>query len=278
MAVNRYTFADLVQFTEMAVKPKAGGRSYGGSYGPEWLGLKPGQGYSVQAVAKIVNEGWQDGADRLKAAVKALSPPVPVNIRRRPAWGEQGDEVCMDRVRAGRLDQAWRFTPRTAVGSGKRNVTVVVDSIAAAVIGADTMFWRGAAAVSLAETLTDAGYNVQMVSAFRGQCQDTVVCRVVVKPYTAPFDLLTAAACLAMPGFFRCLGHAWGYGHLVLNREIFGGGWYVDQLQDGDVADLADGSVLFIADQNICDAAQAQAWVDDCVTNLQSDEGNMGTE
>lgn len=291
MAVHTYTFPDLVTFTEAARdRSKQTNRALASQHeasvvGREtkWYGLEgtfKGHTVPLADVVKLVNDGWEDGMKRLTAALKAITPPTPMNIRRMPAWGDHGDEVNMDRVRTGNLETAWRFTPKRAVGVAKRNVTIVVDSIASHGIPAEQMFWRGAAAVTLADALTNAGYSVQLLSAFRGDGLhgEAVVCRVMVKDYHAPFDLQTAAACLACPAFFRAIGVAWGFGNLPVG-QVHSGAWSVyNALKTADVLDIASGSILHITPQTVSTKEQAQAWVEECVNTMASDEGAMGNE
>jgi hypothetical protein len=248
----------------------------------EWYGVEGrNRPFTLAALFDLAQSGWKHGSDKLQQTIEKLTPPTPINIRRKPRWGESGEELNVDRALLGQWDAAWRYTPRCAVGAGKRNVTVVVDCIAPGVTDADEMFWRGAAATALADCLSEAGYAVQLVSAFKGTTMgmgDDVVARVIVKPYSAPFDQQTAAAAMALPGFFRGFAHAWGFGHLKLGKQIMDGGWYAEDLNEADVADLSDGAAMFVAHQNIRSAKDAQEWVEGCVTNLQPDAGNLGTE
>lgn len=235
---------------------------------------------TLEALVRMVNTGWDAGRDRLTQFAESLAAivPQPQDIRRRPVWADQGDEVSMERIWSGQLDQAWRATPRSGYGQSKRQVTVAVDAMVGQMDPAESAFWRGAAGVVLANAATEAGYGVQMLVAFRGLSKVETVCRVIVKPYMGGFDLATASA-MALPGFFRGLGHAWGFGHLVLGDEVGAGGWVQAPLGYADVSDLAEGSALFIAGQTVNTEADAAGWVTEAVAELDGSEGGgLGNE
>lgn len=280
---KRFTFECIADMVEAAMTPANQPRALLNIQEGEpadWYGLPSDEPFPLARLAELVNRGWDEGRKALLEAINAVTPPSPVNIKRRPVWADQGDEIDMQRVWSGQLDQAWRRTTKNNVGASRRNITVTVDAIAQGDAKAETMFWRGAAAVVLADVLTSAGYAVQMVTAFRGSVPggNEVSVRVVVKPYAQMFDLASAAAGMALPGFFRGIGHAWGYGHLDMGKDITQSGWCVEAVDYPDVSDLARGGILFIADQAIQKREQAEAWVNQCVSDLESGSGAMGNE
>lgn len=180
-----------------------------------WYGLSQefaGKRVTVKEVARIIAEGWTRGADRLMAALSGLSDVEvkPVSVRRVRRWADQGDSVDMPRVYAGRLDVAWQQCHRQR-RPGPQKITIICDSIESGANEADTMFWRGAAVVVLADKLQAAGYNVEVVSAWTGENQgQRVSCYVTVKKAEQPLDVTTLSSAVACPAFFRCIGHCWG--------------------------------------------------------------------
>lgn len=230
-----------------------------GQFSLDWLGLPSYERATYAPLAAMVANGWTEGADKLSACIASTDMPTMTNVRRRARWMDQGDEIDMDSVRSGNLDTAWRAMNRRSVSSPPR-VLLVLDSIANGGMDAERMFWRGAAACILSESMQAAGYVVTVVSAFRGN-ED--ILRVIVKPPTAQMDLATAAACLAWPGFFRYFGHLWGTATEGCTNAV---GWRVHELRPADVADIDDTSRLLIVPQSIDSPEAAQAFINNAAS------------
>ena len=164
--------------------------------GPSWHGLERGITSKPQ-VARIMNEGWSEGAARLTQALDSISIPPAQSVRRRREWGDQGDELDMQRVYNGALDQAWRRMSRRR-GSGRRRVHVFTDICAPNQITADALFWRAAATVKLVDLLSKAGYNVEMSAHIRlSERRNKVHVSYTVKPALGPLDLASVAGAVA---------------------------------------------------------------------------------
>lgn len=202
--------------------------------GAAWYGLEGEPGFSQERrnarvktndVCALVSRGWQRGADRLEQAFASLECDAkPRTMRRVRIRTDQGDSVDIHRVNSGQLDTAWdRCAKRSLPGAAR--VTLVYDAIDFGGASSDAMFWRGAAVAFLADRLTQAGYAVRVISGWSGGVDSgTAVCRVQVKPFDAPLDLPTLAAGVALPAFFRSIGHAWGSGWAPKHS---GSGFYV---------------------------------------------------
>jgi hypothetical protein len=192
----------------------------------KWIGRKLGDARNAR---RLANEVWDEGLqlfDGAKSKVSAHSLPAPKTRRRRARFDEfGGDEVCIDRLRAGA--PFWRTTSRE-FSSGPTALTLAVHTTAAAVRSAESLNWRGVAAVVLCELLESAGYRVRIVSYDYG-CESyddgaSAMNMLTLKEFNEPLD--TAGLVAALSGwFFRSFGigaihrsargvsHASGYGY-----------------------------------------------------------------
>jgi hypothetical protein len=192
----------------------------------KWIGRKLGD---AQNARRLANEVWDEGLqlfDDAKSKVSSHSLPAPKTRRRRARFDEfGGDEVCIDRLRAGA--PFWRTTSRE-FSSGPTTLTLAVHTTAAAVRSAESLNWRGVAAVVLCELLESAGYRVRIISYDYG-CESyddgsSAMNMLTLKEFNEPLD--TAGLVAALSGwFFRSFGigaihrsargvnHASGYGY-----------------------------------------------------------------
>ena len=153
--------------------------------------------------------GWGDGADRMREmSTKHIQP---TNVRRRRVRSDQGDELDIHAVNRGDLYRAWTRTrrqTRTAI----RSVSIVCNLSCSYKQKADDLFWRGAAALKLAEELTQAGYNVALFGATGTRSADGkqlgIGQFIEIKAEDMPLDVSALAAIVAMPGFKRTRLHA----------------------------------------------------------------------
>lgn len=234
--IGRYdSVADFVWVMQASGERWPHWRKYSASSWTQTAGqLKAGETSAADVIFRYCRDGWAEGASLVQEVGVGIVPPAPTSIRRRATNADAGDEVDMQRVWNGDLDHAWRRTSRRQ-SSAQRRVRIVVDCIQSCGIDPDGMARRGAAAIKLADVLTEAGYSVQLSVAFHGPAERSFKLGVVVKPYEAPVDITTLCAAGAHPAFFRILGHGWGelhgskrhgYGvpHLTIDDvdEIFG--------------------------------------------------------
>jgi len=169
-----------------------------------WRGLD--RNMDLLQLREFYATGWPEGAERLRTAMEKVAASVARSVRRRGRWADQGDELSRDRLYAGQWETAWRTTSRVVVAAPTR-IRIVADVCSGAIVKADALFWRGAAAASLAETLVAAGYAVQVVSAAATYSPDEsrrpYVATCVVKDWTAPLNITTLAAAVCSASFFR---------------------------------------------------------------------------
>ena len=258
-------YADFWSFVLDAQKMAPFGLENQVRYHKEWLTRERSDWYGLekegnfQTVAEMVKEGWPDGLRRMDEALGKLEVPVPpVSIRRKRERGEWGDELDIHRVYAGDFGKAFS-SMRRPPGSKRKTFKIAVDSIASGGRDAQEMFWQGAAAIKLGQMLSEAGYIVELVSAFRAQASGCkIFLEVVCKSSSAPLDLCSAAATMALPAFFRCIGHAWI--HANLSNEHDSSGVNVNSLKESD-ADI-------IAPQSIDSSESAARWVAEQIARL----------
>lgn len=126
---------------------------------PGWLGgLR-----SAKDAAELLDHGWPKGLERILAVRDRLIAelPKPQSIKRRPVWTDAGDELDLDRMRAGRLDQMW-WVAKRAMGRAPRTVSIVAEIGGNCALTPDQMFWAGGAALILTDLLEAAGYRVEL--------------------------------------------------------------------------------------------------------------------
>lgn len=180
-----------------------------GADAEKWFG--PGI-RSLADLQRVAKEGWTDGLRRINDAVGAVGGDiVPVSLKRKIVRGDAGDNYDIHRANCGGLDRAWDSRKRQMRVAGGAQMTIAV---AIGQYGGDDameLFWRGAAAVRLADLFTTAGYQVQVVAyvashnMYDGPIR-TSLSLVEVKPASAPLDMTALATVVALSGVRRHYG------------------------------------------------------------------------
>lgn len=181
-----------------------------------WFGDIPSYAYALAAL-----DSWQEGASLVSstaAAVQADIPP-PKSITRRIRKADQGDDLVMEDVYAGRLDTAWRIAKRDHIATRSREVWIsACMGIDSGTCG-DVLMWRGVAVLVLADLLSLAGYSVGVLSkteqSHSHEGNWTPRIEVEIKSPLAPLDVQALAGSLVNPGFYRVL-----YWHWCASRPI----------------------------------------------------------
>lgn len=241
-----------------------------GQYG-SWHGA-PAGATNWAGLKNLLTHGWAAGAEKVRAGIGQVQTPVMRSVRRRGRWAETGDELSLDRMYAGQLDTMWRTTSRQQVTAPSR-VRIVADVGALADVPAGNLFWRGAAASALANTLQAAGYAVQVEAAWytvkytelRGN--ETFGIQHVVKPWDKPTTLSMLAASIACVTFYRgvlfsaiCrwapepVGEHIGYTRAVRPEYLV----------------PCPGAVTLIVPQSVLSAGAAREWVTQQVAALEA--------
>lgn len=246
----------------------------------EWLGLKEEakpKETSHECITRLVRDGWHKGVNLMEEVSKDISLPVPRTIRRTQRWTNSGDDIDMQKVWNGDIDNAWRNTYRD-FRSGPQRVRILIDCIESGGADEKSMRWRGVAALKLTDALTEAGYSVQVESVMSTKDwspgdnkEHKFVVRTIVKDYTQPADLLTLAATTAMPAFFRSLFHTWG--STVAKHKRFSVGYQVpDKTPVEDFKDDFDAAPVFMIEKSINTAAKATKRIAEILKEIDGEE------
>lgn len=117
---------------------------------------------SLQAGVDVVMRGWTEGLEaltRLTEGLEDLVPP-PQSRRRVRAWGDDGDEVSVDRVFGGSTEMF--RTTRRAVRTGVTRLCIVGEWGVNGNATQQDLYWTGAAMTLLSSLLEPAGYATDL--------------------------------------------------------------------------------------------------------------------
>lgn len=177
--------------------------------GNEWFGPF---GTNIAEATKAL-QGWQDGMRDVIKLGESLDVPPPVSTVRRIRKSDQGDELDLQDVYAGRLDTAWRVAKRDHRATRSREIWLSNCMGINFLTTGKVLYWRGAAVLALADMLTLAGYSVGILANVQqdrwNERGDTVRLEVVIKDPLAPLDLGALTGALVNPGFYRVLYWKW---------------------------------------------------------------------
>lgn len=269
-----------------------------------WFGAKSGDESAARAF-----KGWPEGAEKVRRMMEDVSAPAPLNLRRKVARGDQGDELDIHQVYCGDLDRAWTRRRRQSSRS-RMSVRLVALIGGSQHMEHERMFWRGAAVAKLAEVLEEAGYRVEIVGAQQSRLDclsifDDPACEeyqsFIVKDAAAPMDLEAIAGVLCNAGFFRTWGFRGSYA--IVERKVRDTvrrpetkferiGKTLKQVNTGrtivetmmarstvigknpalTMSLDADGTKTFSVPVSISDKDDAVKWVNQCLANLEGGE------
>lgn len=283
-----HSFHDLrVAIEEREVVNKAGvamdNENFSGhkKQSESWYGVAGG----VKVVQDLYDNGWPDGATRIDNMVQKLVTPNMAfgdSTRRKMAKGDHGDEIDSSDFYAGRFDRAWRRTHR-AQRVSTRSVAILLTWGAPWFVNAEAMFWRGAAAVAIAEVLEAQGYKVEIWNAmyttgmrthgtegapasqfvaYKAKAQDTYCDR----------DTMASAICMA--GTFRFYGFR-AIQHLgnTTDKCVFrsyGSAGEPEKRHVDLINHLHDHAVLDFGNRYPSNEAEAITWVDEAVVKINA--------
>jgi hypothetical protein len=240
---------------------------------------------SVTRLNSHLRDGWSEGAERIRAinATADAAAPVTVrNVRRRRVTGDAGSEVDVTAYWRGRGDVAWSRCVRDGAVKA-RAVHIVPMLCGVCTLTADQFFYRGAAAVRLADLLTEAGYNVAITAAavgpqvgVLGSGEPHYAYAIPLKPYTAPLEINVLAAVLCEVGFtrhyvFRHLGTAPFVIGQHCGRYDTNGERVLPELARLAVPEQSGERVVYLP-YDIGTAKQAEQWVRDQIAALDQSE------
>lgn len=164
---------------------------------------------TLEGLHHAMQRGWGEGTDKIVRLADAVRDkiPHPYGSRRAIRWSDQGDMIDMAKVYQGNLDRAWRSSPRQRERA-PRVISLDVDVGQNCMVGADDLFWSGAAAVALTDALEDAGYRVELFATstthFEANGKRHVgLARFRAKRAHERVNPALVAALVAMPATFR---------------------------------------------------------------------------
>ena len=176
-------------------------------HGPAWFGLPTHTDFNQMEA--LINSGWQDGVNRLQSLTDGIDIPPVKSTRRKARWSDNGCEVEMQRVWGGQFDQAFRRTSRESAKAPSK-IRIVCENAVTGGTDADSAFWTGAACVALADILSQAGHNVEIVNILNlTNKSQRLRAWLVIKESQTPMSAASVAGTTALIGFFRCIGLAW---------------------------------------------------------------------
>ena len=244
--------------------------------GSHWHGIDGG----AEAVKNALVNGFPAGEAAIAAFHSEIAASLPraLGHHRTKRRSNLGDELDIHAVNRGATDRAWTLSSRT-IRKGSGLLRLVVDICGNATTSAETLQWRGIAALSLNEVMSRAGYSVEIVAAMAVQnlrratgsgktSVDACLTTVVVKPRGTQADIGLLAATLTLSGFFRL------YGFLSFIRAADDAGFAVDSglgnyLDASGVVPVPDKVSQIIVPQSVHDKASALEWVQATVKLLQ---------
>ena len=211
---EEYYFGSVAEFIESAraVVPIDANKQWNDEaktcrHGASWFGLETCTDFDD--MERLINSGWTDGASRLQALTDGINIPPVKSTRRKARWSDNGCEVEMQRVWSGQFDQAFRRTTRESAKAPSK-IRIVCENAVTGGTDATSAFWTGAAAVALADILSAAGHNVEIVNVLNLTNQgQRIRAWLVIKDSQTPMSIASVAGTTALIGFFRCIGLAW---------------------------------------------------------------------
>lgn len=235
----------------------------------KWTGCE-----SAEQFASRIKQGWAEGADRLmRLPVAEISPTSIRRIRHR---GEQGDELDIHRVYRGELDTAWEYRKRGARSAVGRNITIVCNICANWNVIAERLFWRGAAALRVAEALESAGYSVRIVAGMgatsidsNGNVNNGYLFD--IKSPEQPIDVANLASVVCLPGYFRIIGFAAKVWACNTNGLVSADnlGYSNTEPIEQAVAEWYPNDYCIVQSSDVLDETSAAEWINQVIDSIQ---------
>lgn len=173
-------------------------------HGEYWSRRFYGESWAVMENRLI--HGWPEGAGEVRKLAARLRVHDPLNVRRRPAWRSEGNDLNIDRALRGDWDIAWRGVER-APGLDTNVLRIIVAGAYDCDVLPEQGRWNGVAALALTDVLEQAGWNIELLSVYMGEStehpnqQSGVV--LTVKEAGEPCNLTLLAGILGHITFYR---------------------------------------------------------------------------
>jgi hypothetical protein len=233
---------------------------------------------SVDALHDALRYGWAEGTVKIQDLADKIRDqiPHPYGSRRKMRWSDQGDSIDMAKVYSGGLDRAWRSSPRQRERA-PRVLSLDVDVGQNCMIGADDLFWSGAAAVALTDALEEAGYRVELfassTSYFKADKHHMGIVRLRAKRAHERLNPALTAALVALPATFRWYHlHAWTKHPHYLGFGFGKSGTIGEPLEQAMLAGHIEGAEVTL--QNALSEKAAVKEVTEALERLTQQEGS----
>ena len=206
-----------------------------------------------------------DAIERLKEQL-LVDVPMPMGRRRRIKRGcDCGDEIDADRWLM-RNPDCWERSEQQHVPS--RQVTIGCNLSIHAGARPKNLLYRGAAALALADVLTERGVNVEVVAFYSSKKRTGTVRRAVekvrIKRSDAPMDVGSLAFAMCEIAWFRVVGALGGTRTMPGGyREGLG---YPQSLPPPDRA-----GIDYLIEKDVMDEWAAKDWLNECIESQASE-------
>ena len=179
--------------------------------GPRWWG---GDCNTSGEVRRLVKVGWPKGVEEILKIADSLNVPLPVSRRRKLSRGHDGDFDIHSVYRGAKH----YFTKRVKkFKRGPQMISLAVDMCAGGSTSSETLFWRGAACLKVAQDLILQGYKIEVVAFKRSSgsynssnakdAPSRENIQVTVKQFDQTLEVNNIAVTVAVAGFYR--SHMW---------------------------------------------------------------------
>lgn len=173
---------------------------------PKWFGNVADE----RDALSLIDMGWQTGVERSHVITTGLEGTIAAveAFRRRPRWGEDGEELNVDRALAGDWDTAFLDLPKVRT-NGSRIITIAGPVGGDCSKSADELFWNGVQLMVVSDMLEASGYQtevwgINLCRQYIDNSDSLVAIR--AKCVGEPLRLDTMASVFAHAGIFRTFG------------------------------------------------------------------------
>lgn len=235
-----------------------------------WYGTTEG----ISGVKEIVSNGWESGQSKINKLAGQIDIPPAKSVRRRTVRGASGQNLNMSAVYAGNLSTCWTSRRRQSQ-RGISKITMLVSVGDHAGVDSEVLFWKGAAAVKVADILNTAGYTVRItgysniLSHYRNATttnNEDAVYSYNVKAHQEVLDVDRTATILALGGFFRYFVFK---GFCANERPVCSGYGYPEDTTPQALIEASEPDHIIDGFEKVKDLETAREFIKNKITQLQ---------